>query len=186
MGQSDVGRGDKIQKYLTIVNSHDGTMPFRFYITPVRIFCKNVLSRNFRYKSKEMAVAIRHTKTAQTRLDNLNLKLKGIKYTYQEILAKYREFKTTFLQKAEIEKFIKNTINWDYEKEDESTRKQNIYSEIEDRVYNGHGNSGETLWDAYNGVIEWHDHKNIDDPKHTIFKPNIKERAYQTAEAILN
>jgi hypothetical protein len=53
-------------------------------------------------------------------------------------------------------------------------------------VLNGHGNTGHTVWDAYNGIIEWHDHKNLDDAKHTIFKPQIKEKAFQVAESFLN
>ena len=64
--KGDVLSGERMDYYVVIVNSFNGTKPFGVYITPVRVSCKNTL--NLAIKNAERFWKIRHTRTAEARI----------------------------------------------------------------------------------------------------------------------
>jgi phage/plasmid-like protein (TIGR03299 family) len=67
LGDMQVGNnGDKVGKYLTVINSHDGSQAMRVLITPLRFFCKNQITAMT--KGNENMISIRHTVSASDRL----------------------------------------------------------------------------------------------------------------------
>lgn len=64
--KGDVLSGEKMDYYVVIVNSFNGTKPFGVYITPIRVSCKNTL--NLAIKNAERFWKIRHTRTAEARI----------------------------------------------------------------------------------------------------------------------
>jgi len=59
--------GDPIDNYLVFSTSHDGSSSIDILFTPVRVFCLNMLNAGIEESSAH--IRIRHTKTAQDRLD---------------------------------------------------------------------------------------------------------------------
>ena len=59
--------GDPIDNYLVFSTSHDGSSSIDILFTPVRVFCLNMLSAGIQESNAH--IRIRHTKTAQDRLD---------------------------------------------------------------------------------------------------------------------
>ena len=59
--------GDPIDNYLVFSTSHDGTSSIDILFTPVRVFCLNCLNAGI--KEADAHIRIRHTRTAQDRLD---------------------------------------------------------------------------------------------------------------------
>lgn len=55
------GAADKIESYLLIHTSHDGSTPVMAAITPVRVVCQNTL--NFALKGIKQSFKVRHTQT---------------------------------------------------------------------------------------------------------------------------
>ena len=64
--KGDVLSGEKMDYYVVVINSFDGTKPFGVYITPIRISCKNTM--NLAIKKAVRFWKIKHTRTAEIRL----------------------------------------------------------------------------------------------------------------------
>ena len=71
--KGDVLSGEKMDYYVVIINSFDGTKPFGIYITPVRISCKNTM--NLAIKKAVRFWKIKHTRTAEIRLNEVQQSL---------------------------------------------------------------------------------------------------------------
>ena len=63
--------GDNVGKYLTVVNSHDGSKGMQILITPYRYFCKNQISASLANATENEKISIRHTASAEVKLDEL-------------------------------------------------------------------------------------------------------------------
>lgn len=60
VGQITVARGDKIDKFLLLSNTHDGTGAVAIRFTPIRVVCQNTL--NWAEKGGTSVISVRHTK----------------------------------------------------------------------------------------------------------------------------
>lgn len=69
LGNMEIGKtGDTIGKYLTVINSHDGSQAMKILITPFRMFCKNQITAMTKNASESNMITIRHTASASDRL----------------------------------------------------------------------------------------------------------------------
>lgn len=91
---------EKINYYVVIVNSFDGTKPFGVYITPVRVVCKNSL--NLAIKKADRFWRIRHTRRAPFRVDEIRQGL--------EILNYYRQGLESHIVKAKLLTMDRDTV----------------------------------------------------------------------------
>ena len=59
------GRGDKVNNYLLVHTSHDGSLAIQASITPVRVVCQNTLNMAVGHKGRgaKQSFRIRHTQT---------------------------------------------------------------------------------------------------------------------------
>lgn len=66
-------RTDTVRKYLSIVNSHDGSRALTILITPYRFFCMNQIARavNTAKKNENTFISIRHNASAEERIHEL-------------------------------------------------------------------------------------------------------------------
>ena len=74
LGSMNVGNGDdKVGKYLSIVNSHDGSRALTILITPYRFFCMNQIAKavNKAKKTEDSFISIRHNASAEERIHEL-------------------------------------------------------------------------------------------------------------------
>lgn len=55
------GQKDRRYRYLTIINSHDGTAPVRVFPTDVRVVCANTVALATSTADRRLTVSIRHT-----------------------------------------------------------------------------------------------------------------------------
>lgn len=67
--------GDSIKPYIIFQNGHDGTIPVRAAITPLRMVCQNQF--NIAFKKAEHMVTIRHFRTFQERFETAKNVLKS-------------------------------------------------------------------------------------------------------------
>jgi phage/plasmid-like protein (TIGR03299 family) len=160
-----VGSNDKVQQYLLICNSHDGTMSITAKFTNVRVVCNNTLQMALRQGS---GVKVRHTINAQQRLqeavrlmgmiqDNTGINTDAYNKMAETIITKeemFNYFGNVFMTPAEISRVQGG------EKATEvlSTRKQNILTDVLSFANTGVGQSmamkgnNHTLWSVYNAV----------------------------------
>jgi phage/plasmid-like protein (TIGR03299 family) len=60
--------GDKIEQYIMLMNSHDGSSPCQVMFTPIRVVCQNTLNMALG-KGSTQIVKVRHTLNAEDRLE---------------------------------------------------------------------------------------------------------------------
>ena len=175
-----VRRGDQISSYITMINSFDGSTPFKIFYTPIRLFCTNQLGGAIA-KAKN-SVSIRHTKNVAQRTEEA-FEILGMANDY---FVAYKEqakkLANKSLDKGLVDKFLEEVIGTP-----DSTRRQNQFDEIKELIESGKGNKGESLWDAYNGVTEYVDHFRIKNDEKRLASAmvgsgaGIKEKAWQVA-----
>lgn len=150
-------RGDIIEKYITIVNSHDGTISLQAFISPIRIVCRNTFNAAIRTTKEKNK--IKHTKNAQDKLkaavEMLNKSL--------EIYNEFDEFviaanRTKEFSDSETKNFVKILMP---EKENSKflTRTENRQSELIETIYNGIGQNEigkHNLYWLFNGVTNYY------------------------------
>ena len=158
------GIKDVIEKRITLVNSHDGSS-LQMLFTPFRLVCSNTLISNLdklivnNSENYQSTIKVNHKGNSSAKL-NLAGKLmeKAIKQygDFELIALKMLETKTS--EKDAMDYFVALTKYQDETKET-STRLKNIREIMAGLFTSGQGNYGETLWDAYNAVTEYVDHK---------------------------
>ena len=69
----EVTKGDPIERYILLTNSHDGSGSVMALMTPVRVVCWNTLSAAI--SGAKNLVKIRHTKNAHAKIAQLDTRL---------------------------------------------------------------------------------------------------------------
>ena len=173
-----IGGNDHIDQYLVFTNSHDGSSAVQIMLTPVRLWCLNML--NSARKASESYISFRH-----------NQGVNGKLYTVPEILGFTKEkieeekqiyevlFKTdvndddikhyicdVFLNEKENEivnefklhNALFNRDNSAFEQSGISKQKLNIITDVLDYTFTGIGQKQVegTAWQMYNGITGYY------------------------------
>jgi phage/plasmid-like protein (TIGR03299 family) len=149
------GTDDITEVYVLLTSSHDGSGSIIAAVTPVRVVCQNTL--NAALKQTISRVAIRHTTSAQKRLEDAH-KLLGISHAYvTEVNEMFNALATKVVTDAQVKALVESL--WKSEKED-STRIKNIQDAVMASYFSGIGQSKiiGTAWGAYNGITHYLDH----------------------------
>ena len=173
--------GDPIDNYLVFSTSHDGTSSIDILFTPVRVFCLNCMPSAIR--EADAHIRIRHTKTAQDRLDfGADMLRTAIKYAknskelydslltikmndnqVRDYIARLTltpgEYASVIAESKDytIKKlFAKDWLTMD--KTGISTRKANILNTLFDYYQNGVAQEHilGTAWGAYNAITGYY------------------------------
>lgn len=155
-----VANGDQIRKYLLLVTSHDGSAQVRFFPTAVRVVCNNTLQ--WALSGASEGFAIPHKGDVQNKMHlaaNLLRRAEG-EFTHAKAMFDLMtEHRMTELQ---VIKFWESIVP-DLTKRNDPELKRNVwkpmFEALAEGFHFGRGNRGETLWDAYNAVTEYVDHR---------------------------
>lgn len=149
------GVGDKVNTYLLVSTSHDGSASVQASTTPVRVVCQNTL--NVALKNVKQSYKIRHTQTVDGRIAAAREAL-GLAHTYLDEF----ELEAKALYETEVSDAMWNKILLAaYPKPDEDsskagkTRWSNKIDEL-NAIYVGETNNtiSGTAWGAYNALTE--------------------------------
>jgi phage/plasmid-like protein (TIGR03299 family) len=140
--------GETHKAMLTLLNSHDGTSPLAAGVTDTRVVCQNT----FAMAMEDMSTRLQH---------KLGVNEQALKIT--ETLDFVNERMKRFSEAAEVLKSTKATVSavdkiilQAYKKKEGDTVRNR--DQIVDRFFNGRGNEGATLWDAFNAITEFNTH----------------------------
>ena len=178
---------DMIQDFILMYTSHDGSSGSCFRDTPVRVVCNNTLELALNKKVNHM-YNLRHTASITQRINELTKALKARKGNIALAIDKMNRFHDYEMSSNELQYYIEAVMPWLKNRHKESipemgifvrNRAKPVYETITDLFYNGKGNKGRTLWDAYNAITEYHDHhKNHKDwVKGTQFGASNRDKA---------
>jgi phage/plasmid-like protein (TIGR03299 family) len=83
-GEVEYLKGDPVEKYLLILNSHDGTSALRICMTDIRVVCNNTLQ--FALRSSINQIWIRHTEGRIVGVEEEIQRVFGIKKKWDEFM----------------------------------------------------------------------------------------------------
>lgn len=173
--------GDPIDNYLVFSTSHDGSSSIDVLFTPVRVFCLNMLNAGLEEASSH--IRIRHTRTAQDRLDFgaemlrtaidyaktsqlLYESLLTIKMTDDQVRDYIARLQLTPTQYQQVKEYnqengVRKLFDRDWltlQKVDVSTQKTNTMNVIFDYYKNGVAQEHivGNAWGAYNAITGYY------------------------------
>lgn len=166
-----MGNGDIIDKHILLVNSHDGSTSIGMNLTPIRLWCKNMLNVA---TSEKLSFSLNHTTNVGERLDKAKVLLKDA-YDYYDSLEEYmRTFRETHLSGEQLQEIMIDIHgNGEDEFEELSTKAQNDIDTVLNLFHEGSGITEDirnTCYAGFNAISEFADHyktvRNPDRPAH--------------------
>lgn len=147
---------DKLKNYLMVSDGKCGNRTLEFRMVSTRVVCNNTFT--IAQGENVASVTSKHSKTTETRLQS---KFNALNWGNEMLDIVFEDFKK--MQKAKIdkekaEKFLEELFPVGKDGE-VSTRTENTRAEVYSLFASGTGNKGKTVWDLFNGVTEYVDHK---------------------------
>jgi phage/plasmid-like protein (TIGR03299 family) len=159
------GIADKIDNYLLINTSHDGSIAIQASITPVRVVCANTLNlalSSFKGKKDvKQTFKIRHTQTAEGKIAVAREAL-GLAHKYiDEFSTMANEMIQTEITKAQFDKIVELAYPAPTKDAKGSQKKYDGKIDLLQSIYVGDYNNtiAGTAWGAFNALTErldWH------------------------------
>lgn len=182
-------RGDPIQKYLLLVNSHDGSSQIRCKLTAVRVVCKNSLSVALAGSDQE--VKIRHTAQAPAKLEEAHQLLGLWNSLYQQLDYIFNRMALKKVSPKQLQEYVHALIpNTEAENNTRTENQRNRILELHEAGIGAEMHRG-TLFGAYNSITEYVDHQDAKDPAKHLKSiwfgsgDRLKQRAFSLAEDYL-
>lgn len=171
--------GDEIERFLLLVNGHDGAMALRMMFTPVRVVCMNTLQAALDGADNATSFYARHTAGVMGRVDIAREVLGMTNSYYKDFKAKGEVLAAKPFPASRIPDLLTATFGAKlvltpadvagaggstgmFDRYDLSTRLKNQFDRIEALIDHGKGNDRPgihgTAWAALNGVVEYLDY----------------------------
>lgn len=161
---------DKVEKYLALATSHDGSQSMHVKWTPIRVVCWNTMSAAFRiYKNRVTCtdvVTIKHTKGFKNKISEARRILNLTDIYYKRVEETFNKLIQTDMSEYEMKQFSEVLYEPTMENEDgekiTSSYTENKRIELNNLFHIGIGNDNpdvkNTRWAALNAVTEQIDH----------------------------
>jgi len=156
-GDYRLDNGEKLESFILLDNSHDGTAALRMRLTSVRVVCSNTLGAA---TSSRAAFAARHTSGIMGRVSEAR-DLLGLNVAYMErLIEDANRIAEQAWSHAEMKSMTYDLLDLDPDRaiDRQHGLKAPAANKMLDLFYLGEGNKGETKWDALNAVTEYLDY----------------------------
>lgn len=193
LGDFQVGNantGDNVGKYLTIVNSHDGSKGMQILITPFRYFCKNQIAASLANAKENEKISIRHTASANIRLEELIHTVKIADGTFQQTQDIYNQL----ANKKVDHEYAKEVLNQLFPApEQDKGRAKTLWDKNVQAVWEryNYADGGRieraTAWNLYNAVqgTMQHDSKNTANKEKSILMGSIAKKSADALATVM-
>jgi phage/plasmid-like protein (TIGR03299 family) len=151
--------GDKIEGYLTGINSYDGSTSLAFGPSNVTISCMNSFFAAFR----EMNTKIRHTKNMGIKVDEVCNYLMQVKQQEKVMFDNIKQLSEIRCSESNIDTVLRKLFDIErgvnIKNEDAiSTRKRNQLSQFYVDLHGEMQQKGDNLWGLFSGVTKYTTH----------------------------
>ncbi len=159
----EVVKGDAVQKYVLLSNSHDGTLAVRVGFTPIRVVCANTMAMAHDSSASKL-IRVRHTKNLVTNLEDIRDTMNLANAEFEATAQQYRLLASKDINQKDLEKYVKLVFNTnkklvEAEGNVDNLNNKRILNAVQPLFENGRGNDmvgvKGTLWGAYNAVSEY-------------------------------
>ena len=156
---------DKLDKYVMLFTSHDGSAGSQFRPTAIRAICQNTI--DLALKGTEKFYSLKHTSNITARVKELTKNLDIMKGNVRNAINDMNRMTEYKIGPTELDIYLELSVPYLKTRHKESIPERNIfvrnnakpvYEKMVDNFKNGRGNKGETLWDAYNAITEYYTH----------------------------
>lgn len=157
-GKQDVVAGDRVDSFILLSNSHDGTLAVRVGFTPIRVVCANTLSMAHNDRAGSQLLRVRHTASVKDTLDKIREVMDAANKQFAASIEQYRALAARHVNATDLRKYVRQVYQAPDDPKDDSSRLHNILADAVQRAEYGKGAQlplvRGTLWAAYNGVTE--------------------------------
>ena len=185
-------KGDPIEKFVLLYNSHDGSSKIRVKLTPIRVVCNNTLTAALSGSDQE--IQIKHTAAATEKLKEAHKVLELTNQLYRELDYIFNRMSLRKVTSQQLLDYVKTLVP-DNPEAESKTRTENIRNHIlslHDDTKEAAMHKG-TLFGAFNAVTELVDHYSTSNNESKRLKSmwfggsgeQLKLRAYKLAESML-
>lgn len=155
-----VGDVDRVDLYIAAMNSHDGSAPFRFVVTPIRVVCAN--TQRAALNKAVSTFSIRHTRSAKSNIEAARQAL-SLAFKFQD---QFQLAAEQMIQQTMAEDHFRNYIDklFPAPAKDATTRVHDTYREKRNTLdflfteANTNAPIRGTRWAGYQAVTEYIDH----------------------------
>lgn len=159
-GYSKVGN-DSIKKYVTIIDSNDGSTSLSVGIGNLTMSCQNQFWKF--YRNGQMKA--KHTYTIQEKIKELPYLIKLALSKNLRMIEIFNKFESTPVTRELANEMVKELLGFDRimvesESKEISTRSKNIMNSLYNAIDIEMNNKGENLWGLFSGVTRWTTHDN--------------------------
>jgi len=155
-GVSRVG-ADDIKRYVTIIDSNDGSAGLSVGIGDFTMSCEN----QFYYFRKNGQMKFRHTSTIEEKIKQLPMYIEEALAQSMRMLELYSKFNSTPVTKDLAHKMVNYVLGYDKTSKDiadQSVRAVNAMESLYEHVAKEMKQKGNTLWGLHSGVTSWTTH----------------------------
>lgn len=143
---------DEVKRYVTILNSHDGSSSLGFGFSNTVVVCQNTF-----YKAMKDVQRFRHTTSARERIEIARKQVREILLAENEVMETYQRMADKKISNNAIKMVVADLFDFkpeDFENpvEDFSTRKVNDIAKFKAIMDSEFASHGETLWGLFNAV----------------------------------
>ncbi len=158
---ADVVKGDEVNAYFLVSNSHDGSTRVRLGFTATRVVCNNTLTIAH---NESALLRVSHTKNAEIALDAIQEIVDFQKRNFTATVEKMRELARHGVSADTLRKYVEQVFMPEVKKrtvadEDALASIAKIHAKVVPLFEKGRGNDMPgvkgTLWAAYNAVSEY-------------------------------
>lgn len=158
-GNAKVGN-DTIKRYITIIDSNDGSCGLSVGIGDFTMSCQNQaywFQKNAQYK-------MRHTASMEYKIAQLPFMIENALSFSMQMMDVYKTFQSTKVSRNLAHDLVKELVGIDRrmseeELEEVSTRKMNMMSALYDNIEKEMNSKGDNLWGLHSGVTRWTTHE---------------------------
>ncbi len=156
-GYIRVHGNDIVNKYLLLTNSHDGNLPVRVILTPIRVVCNNTLTAALQGAGK---VRIRHVPNTAWNLEQTAALVALSKLLYEQLDVLFNDMAARKITQKQLREYVRALVpdNQEAENTAKTGKVRNHVLELHDSGRGAQLSRG-TVWGAFNSVAEYTDHK---------------------------
>lgn len=156
-GFANVG-DDRIKRYVTVIDSNDGSTGLSIGIGDLTMSCSNQFFRF--YKRGEMK--LKHSSSLEGKMIEIpSLITLALTESMRQIEA-YRTFQSTAASRELVDGLVRELIGFDrlsYKEEEHSTKSLNAMDALYSHIATEMAGKGNNLWGLHSGVTSWTTHE---------------------------
>lgn len=158
-GFANIGNGDKIKRYITVIDSNDGSTGLGVGIGTLTMSCQNQFYKFY----KEGTMRAIHTASIERKIKELPYLITDALKREMQLMETFRKFESTAVSRDLANKMVNYLLGFDKTSpmsvlSELSTRSVNAMDELYTNIGIETAEKGQNLWGVFSGVTRWTTH----------------------------